>query len=173
MDRVDYLVIGSGGAGLYTALLASAVGSVAILTKGRIEQSNTWLAQGGIAAPLGLDDSPEKHAEDTLAAGAGLCDPGAVRVLTEDAVPAIEHLVRLGMPFDTLGGELALGLEGAHQVARIVHAGGDATGADLECTMIDRVREAGVQTREPCRVTRIVVEDGRACGVGAIDLETG
>ena len=155
MDRVDYLVIRSGGAGLYPALLASAVGSVAILTKGRVEQSNTWLAQGGIAAPLGQGDSPERHAADTLQAGAGLGDPGAVRVLTEDAVPAIEHLVRLGMPFDTLGGELSLGLEGAHQVPRIVHAGGDATGANLERTLIDRVREAGVLTREHCRVTRL------------------
>src|SRR5690349_11975578 len=120
----DLLVIGSGIAGLTTALEAAARGlRVLLVTKERLEQSNTWYAQGGIAAALGDDDTPEAHAADTLAAGAGLCDPAAVRVLVEEGPEAVRHLARLGVPFDRHGPQLALTREAAHSQRRIVHAG--------------------------------------------------
>jgi L-aspartate oxidase len=125
----DYLIIGSGIAGLYAAILAEHHGSVAVLTKGSIEDTNTRWAQGGIAAPIGPGDSPEKHFQDTIVAGAGLVDEDAARVLTTEAADRIRDLVALGVPFDTLHGEIALAMEGAHSQPRILHAGGDSTGA--------------------------------------------
>src|SRR3989304_9360892 len=125
----DYLIVGSGIAGLYAALLASEHGSVLVLTKGSVDDCNTRWAQGGIAAPIGPDDSPEKHLADTIAAGAGLVDPEAARVLTEEAADRIDDLVRFGVPFDTIHGEIALGREGAHAPPRLLHPGGDSTRA--------------------------------------------
>src|SRR3712207_2779189 len=124
----DYIIIGSGIAGLFTALLAAEHGSVLVLTKGALEESNTRYAQGGIAAAMAPEDSPALHYADTLAAGAGLCDETAVRVLTEEAPARIRDLLRMGVPFDRHEGTLALGLEGAHQVRRGVGARGGATG---------------------------------------------
>src|SRR3990170_3020291 len=103
----DYIIVGSGIAGLYAALLAREQpagrgGSVLVLTKGSVDDCNTRYAQGGIAAPIGPDDSPEKHLADTIDAGAGLVDPEAARVLTEEAADRIDDLVRFGVPFDTV-----------------------------------------------------------------------
>jgi L-aspartate oxidase len=163
----DILVIGSGIAGLTTALEAAARGlAVLLVTKERLEQSNTWYAQGGIAAALGDDDTPESHAADTLAAGAGLCDPAAVRVLVEEGPEAVRHLARLGVPFDRHGPQLALTREAAHSQRRIVHAGGDATGAAVETTLADAVRAAGIAVREQAAAVDLLVQDG-AC-VGAL-----
>src|SRR5215211_5315818 len=113
MADYDYIVLGSGIAGLYTALLAREHGSVLIVTKGSIEDSNTRYAQGGIAAAVGPNDSAELHRSDTLSAGAGLVDEEAARILTEDAAARIGDLVRFGVTFDTLNGEIVLGHEGA------------------------------------------------------------
>ncbi|UCH87522.1 MAG: FAD-binding protein, partial [Dehalococcoidia bacterium] len=137
----DYIIVGSGIAGLYAALLARDLGSVLVLTKGSIDDCNTRFAQGGIAAPIGPDDSPERHLDDTIAAGAGLVDREAARVLAEEAADRIDDLVRFGVPFDTLHGEIALGLEGAHSVPRILHAGGDSTGAHMELTLSSVARQ--------------------------------
>ena len=112
----DYIIIGSGIAGLNSALLAKEHGSVLILTKGRIEDCNTQYAQGGIAAALGPGDSAVLHMQDTLTAGAGLCDPEAVSVLTSEGPQRVANLIQWGVPFDTIHGQIALGREGAHSM---------------------------------------------------------
>ena len=161
----DYIIIGSGIAGLFTALLASKHGKVLVLTKAALEESNTRYAQGGIAAAISPADSPRLHYEDTVAAGAGLCDERAVEVLTREAPGRINDLLNLNVPFDRHEGELALGLEGAHRVRRVLHAGGDATGFHIEQTLCRALREAGVEVIESCFVTGIATEEGRAVGV--------
>ena len=168
----DYIVIGSGIAGLYTALLANERGRVLLLTKGSLEECNTRHAQGGIAAPIGEGDSPQAHFEDTLAAGRGLCDESAVRVLTEEAADRISDLVYYGVPFDTVDGHIALGREGAHRVPRVLHAGGDATGASIESTLSRRLRETSVEVREFHLVTRILVEANVSYGVRVLNCVT-
>lgn len=175
MNQYDYVIIGSGISGLYTALLARERGRVLIITKGGIDDCNTKHAQGGIAAPIGLSDSPELHFKDTLKAGDGLCDPEAVRILANEAPDRIYDLVRFGVPFDTVNGAIALTTEAAHSVPRVLHAGGDATGAHIEATLSTRVREHKneIVVLEYCLVTDIVVQNGTAVGVKALDLRTG
>jgi L-aspartate oxidase len=168
----DYIIIGSGIAGLFTALLASKHGKVLVLTKAALEESNTRYAQGGIAAAMSPADSPHLHYEDTIAAGAGLCDELAVEVLTREAPGRIRDLLALNVPFDRHGDELALGLEGAHRARRVIHAGGDATGFHIERTLCRALQDAGVEVIEGCFVTDILVDDGRAVGVRAL-FETG
>jgi L-aspartate oxidase len=167
----DYIIIGSGIAGLFTALLASKHGSVLLLTKAALEESNTRYAQGGIAAAISPSDSPHIHFEDTIAAGAGLCDERAVEVLTSEAPGRIRDLLSLNVPFDRKDGELALGLEGAHRIRRVLHAGGDATGFHIERTLCHALVHAGVEVVESCFVTNILVQDGRAVGVDTIPGE--
>lgn len=169
----DYIIVGSGIAGLYTALLAKEEGNVLILTKGSIDDCNTKHAQGGIAAPIGRNDSPLLHYQDTIAAGAGLCDPEAVLILVEEAADRIADLIKFGVHFDTLDGEIALGKEAAHSVPRILHAGGDATGEHIEVTLSRRVRQAGIRVLEHCLATQILVSDGSIKGVKALDTHTG
>ena len=154
----DYVIIGSGIAGLYAALLAREHGSVLVLTKGSIDDCNTRWAQGGIAAPIGAGDSAEKHLRDTIEAGAGLVDEAAARVLTSEAAARIDDLVRLGVPFDTQHGEIALASEGAHSQARVLHAGGDSTGAHIELTLASLARQEGITVLEHTLATEIVVE---------------
>ncbi|TML77149.1 MAG: FAD-dependent oxidoreductase, partial [Actinobacteria bacterium] len=120
----DVLVVGAGVAGLSAALAAADSGaSVLVLAKASHRSSNSYAAQGGIAAAIGADDDPALHAADTLDAGRGLCRPSAVRLLTADAPRRIEELRRLGVRFDE-----ELGREGGHARARVVHAGGADTG---------------------------------------------
>jgi L-aspartate oxidase len=164
----DYIIIGSGIAGLFTALLASKHGKVLVLTKAALEESNTRYAQGGIAAAMSPADSPRLHYEDTIAAGAGLCDERAVEILTREAPGRIRDLLALNVPFDRQDGELALGLEGAHRVRRVLHAGGDATGFHIEQTLCRALAAAGVDVIEGCFVTEIVTDGGRAIGVRAL-----
>jgi len=170
MADLDYIIIGSGIAGLYTALLASERGSVLIITKGSIDDCNTKHAQGGIAAPIGLNDSSDLHFNDTMKAGDGLCDPESVRILVKEAPDRISDLVNLGVHFDTVNGEIALTLEAAHSVPRVIHAGGDATGAHIEATLSTRAREFKLKILEYCLVTDILVRNGVASGVRAFDL---
>lgn len=127
----DVLIIGSGIAGLYAALNLDPKLSCAILTKEGMDISSSWLAQGGIAAAITTDDRPQFHYEDTLTAGAGLCDERAVRILVEEGPADIERLLALNVPFDlNEDGELQTGREGGHRLNRIVHAHGDATGRE-------------------------------------------
>ena len=124
MKYYDYIIVGSGIAGLYTALLAKEQGSVLIITKGSIDDCNTRYAQGGIAAAIGKKDSAELHFRDTIAAGYGLCDEEAVNILVKEAPDRITDLINMGVPFDTVEGEIALAMEAAHSSPRILHAGG-------------------------------------------------
>ena len=143
------LIVGSGIAGLYVALRCRELGlQPTIVTKARLEESNTRYAQGGIAAAVGRDDSTKAHLEDTVRAGAGLVDRAAARVLTSEAPARIADLVRYGVPFDTVDGQISLGREAAHSRARILHAGGDATGYSIEEALKHRVQEAGIERRE-------------------------
>ncbi|HYA10099.1 MAG TPA: FAD-dependent oxidoreductase, partial [Thermoplasmata archaeon] len=143
------LIVGSGIAGLYVALRCQELGlRPTIVTKARLEESNTRYAQGGIAAAIGPDDSPGRHLADTVRAGAGLVDRAAARVLTSEAPARIADLVRYGVPFDTVEGQITLGREAAHTRSRLLHAGGDATGYSIEETLKQRLLAAGVEARE-------------------------
>jgi len=169
----DYIVVGSGIAGLYIALLAIERGSVLILTKGNIDDCNTRYAQGGIAVAMGKDDSPELHFEDTISAGAGLSDAESVRILTDEAADCIADLIKFGVPFDTLDGEITLTREAAHSISRVMHAGGDATGEHIEVTLSRQVRSTPVKVLENCLASEILVRNGRIIGVKALDCRTG
>ena len=173
MRTYDYVIIGSGIAGLYTALLAQRRGSVLILTKGSIDDCNTKHAQGGIAAAIGEGDTPDLHFWDTVVAGAGLSNRDAVRILVTEAADRIADLIEMGVPFDTVDGEVALAKEAAHAVPRILHAGGDATGEHIEVTLGRRVRQSRIEVLEHFLATDILVEDGVVMGVEAFDARTG
>ena len=139
----DVVVIGSGIAGLTTALQARAAGTVLVVTKDNLSAGSTRWAQGGIAAALGPGDTPEQHLADTLVAGAGICDAEAVRVLVTEGPEAVRELIALGTVFDqTEAGELSLTREGGHHRDRIAHAGGDATGAEIQRALVAAVRAA-------------------------------
>ncbi|TCC53649.1 L-aspartate oxidase [Kribbella capetownensis] len=142
-DTVDVVVIGSGIAGLTAALKARELGTVLVVTKDVVASGSTQWAQGGIAAALSPEDSPEDHLHDTLVAGAGLCDPDAVRALVTEGPDAVRDLIELGARFDTLAdGDLSLTREGGHHRNRIAHAGGDATGAEIERALVAAVKRA-------------------------------
>jgi len=172
-NHYDYIVVGSGIAGLYIALLAIGRGSVLVLTKGSIDDCNTKYAQGGIAVAMGEEDSPELHFKDTVAAGAGLSDPEAVRILTQEAADCTADLIRFGVPFDTLEGEITLTREAAHSLPRVMHAGGDATGEYIEVTLSRQVRSSSIRVLENCLASQILVQGGRVVGVKALDSNTG
>ena len=127
----DFLIIGSGLAGLYAALYASGFGSVTLLTKSTVEESNSYWAQGGIAAVVDPEDSTWFHIEDTLRAGRGLNDTEAVTVLVNEGKERVADLIRLGMKFDTGEKGLELGLEGGHTKRRVLHAGGGLHGREI------------------------------------------
>ncbi len=173
MNYYDYIVIGSGIAGLYSALLAIESGSVLIVTKGGIEDCNTRHAQGGIAAAIGQNDSAELHFKDTIEAGDGLCDEEAVRILADEAPDRIADLIGFGVPFDTQEGEVALTREAAHSRSRILHAGGDATGEYIEVTLSEQVRISPIKVLEYCLATEILLNNGRVSGVKTIDFRSG
>lgn len=173
MNEHDYIVVGSGIGGLYTALLASEQGSVLVITKGNIDDTNTKHAQGGIAAAISKIDSPELHVQDTLNAGAGLCNEEAVNILATEAPARIADLVYYRVPFDTIDGEIALTMEAAHSVPRILHAGGDATGEQIELALSKKARDSGIQVLENFLATQIHVEKEKVTGIKAIDCRTG
>jgi L-aspartate oxidase len=163
--RFDFLVIGSGLAGLTYALRAAEHGTVCVLTKGEVSESNTSWAQGGIAAAVGEADSWELHERDTLIAGAGLCDEKAVRFLVQNAPEAINWLIALGARFDAAGGDLVLGREGGHSRNRIVHHA-DKTGWEIERAVVAAVRQnPKISVFQHTFVTRLLSQD--ACCVGA------
>jgi L-aspartate oxidase len=171
--RLDVLVVGSGVAGLSAAVrLASGRGlRVGVLTKGELAQSTTRFAQGGVAAVLGGDeDSTDLHLADTLRAGAGLCDHDAVRIMVDEGPARVDELIALGAVFDRApGGGLALAREGGHSTARVVHAGGTATGAEVERTLVDAVRGSAAALLEGWFAFDLLLRDGRCRGVSAID----
>lgn len=179
----DVVVVGSGIAGLTTAIRASRAGlKVVVVTKSLVDVGSTRWAQGGIAAALGAGDSPQAHMDDTLVAGAGLCDPDAVRVLVESGPAAVRRLIGWGAEFDrTPEGDIALTREGGHLTDRIAHAGGDATGAEILRALVaevgQRIRVIEhalvldlLQDDQGCTqgVTLHVMGEGQIGGVGAI-----
>lgn len=141
--RADVIVVGSGVAGLTAALRARSIGrSVLLVTKAQVNEGSTRWAQGGIAAALSEDDSPEEHLHDTLIAGVGLCDEDAVRILVTEGPWAVRELIETGARFDRdASGAIALGREGGHHRDRIAHAGGDATGAEISRALVAAVRD--------------------------------
>jgi L-aspartate oxidase len=161
------VVVGSGIAGLTAALHAHEAGHVVtIVTKGALGDGCTALAQGGVAGIYGPDDSAALHAADTMDAGAGLSDPDAVQALVMDAAARIAELIARGVAFDRApDGALQLGREAAHRHARIVHAGGDATGAAISAALVAAVRRTPIIVIEEALLTDVVVEQGRARGV--------
>lgn len=168
-ERFDFLAIGTGLAGLTFALEAAEHGRVCILTKADAADANTSYAQGGIAAAMGEADSWELHEQDTLVAGAGLCDPEAVRFLVQKAPEAIQWLLNVGARFDTApSGGLSLGLEGGHSQKRIVHFQ-DRTGWEVERAVIDAVRRhPNIQVIEHAFVTQLLIDGGRCFGAAAM-----
>lgn len=168
-ERFDFIAIGSGLAGLAFALEAAEHGSVCVITKAEADNANTSFAQGGIAAAVGEADSWELHERDTLIAGAGICDPAAVRFLVQNAPAAIEWLLEVGTRFDeSPKGELSLGLEGGHSRKRIVHYK-DKTGAEIERAVIAAVKaHPNVHVLEHAFVTELLVHEGRCVGAAAM-----
>jgi L-aspartate oxidase len=166
----EFIVIGSGVAGLRAALELAQAGRVAVLTKDRLDESNTEYAQGGVAVALSDDDEIELHVEDTLVAGAGLCDEKAVRVLVEEGPRYITELIEWGAQFDREGGELAFTREAAHSRRRILHAHGDSTGREIVRSLIAAARKhPNIQLVAHAATIGLTVEDGRCCGVQFID----
>ncbi|WP_148573972.1 L-aspartate oxidase [Nocardioides caldifontis] len=182
----DVVVVGSGIAGLTAALRihAAGLGTVMVVTKDHLSAGSTQWAQGGIAAALGPGDTPEQHLHDTLVAGAGVCDPEAVRVLVTEGPAAVHELISLGTQFDqTAAGELQLTREGGHLRDRIAHAGGDATGAEIQRALVAAVAAAPAIEVVPhavavdlvpgvdggvAGVTLHVMGEGQHDGVGAV-----
>jgi L-aspartate oxidase len=168
----DYLIVGSGIAGLRAAVELAEAGTVIILTKAEPTEGNTGYAQGGIAAAVGEDDSPALHAQDTLAAGAGLCDERAVQVLVEDGARDVRDLIAWGARFDRdAQGQLALAREAAHSVRRVLHAH-DATGREIGRVLWEKASaQPRVRAHEHALVTEVIVRDGVCVGVRFIDAE--
>jgi L-aspartate oxidase len=172
-SQADFLVVGAGVAGLRAAIALATAGSVTVLAKREVSDSNTQWAQGGIAAALSDEDEISLHLKDTLQAGDGLCNPEAAKVLVEDAPERIEELIQWGTEFDRQGTKLTFGREGAHSRNRILHAHGDSTGREIL-----RALYAKAQTLKNISVmefefsTDLIVEAGRVCGIHLI-TETG
>ena len=163
----DVVVLGSGVAGLTVARLAVTAGcSVVLLTKAELASSATRYAQGGIAAALAAPDSPELHFSDTVAAGGGLCHPEALRVLVNEGPARLEELMAVGAAFDRAGpgGPLALAREGGHSLARVLHAGGDATGAEVQRALVESVEDGGADIRTGWLALDLVVDGTGRCG---------
>ena len=165
----DVVVVGSGIAGLTTALQCRAYGlSVLLVTKAKVDEGSTKWAQGGIAAALGEGDTPDQHQADTLVAGAGLCDVAAVRVLVTEGPDAVRKLIQRGANFDTEdSGEISLTREGGHLRNRIIHAGGDATGAEVSRALVAAVQnDPNIELIEHALVLDALKDaDGEVCGV--------
>ncbi|MFJ5092415.1 L-aspartate oxidase [Streptomyces sp. NPDC088674] len=186
--EADVVVVGSGVAGLTVALRCEAAGlRTVVVTKARLDDGSTRWAQGGIAAALGEGDTPEQHFDDTLVAGVGLCDADAVRLLVTEGPGAVRRLIGTGARFDTEdteegGTEIALTREGGHHRRRIVHAGGDATGAEVSRALVEAVRAKAIPTIEnalaldllkdaggrTAGITLHVMGEGQHDGVGAV-----
>jgi len=171
----DVLILGSGIAGLYTAIKASEQFQITVLTKKTLEESNTGHAQGGIAVALDEEDSPTLHFEDTLKAGAGLCDPFVVRILVEEGPTCVEELMDMGAQFDRQNGALAFTREAAHSQRRILHAQGDATGWEIERALVAKVKENPMVNALEGRFVVDLLENhaGEIVGALVVNEETG
>jgi len=164
--KTDVIVIGSGIAGLFTAIKAGKDRQVLMITKNALLESNTRYAQGGIAAVISEDDSPAFHRQDTLLAGAGLCSSEAVDILVNEGPLGVKELIALGTTFDEDNGELALTQEGAHSHRRILHANGDATGFEIVRALSEQViKKDNIEVWDNHFVLDIITDDGVCIGV--------
>jgi L-aspartate oxidase len=174
--RADVTVVGAGAAGLFCALVAAREGArVALVSSSPLAASASYWAQGGIAAALAMDDTPELHAEDTLAAGRGAARESAVRVLCEESPERVRELQRLGVRFDAdRHGALALGLEGGHSARRIVHAGGSATGRRITRQLsASAATHERIEVLEQTTASALRMAGGRCIGVVAMRRDGG
>ena len=169
--ETDFIVIGSGVAGLRASIeLAKSGARVTVLTKDKASESNTEYAQGGVAVVLSDDDNAELHEEDTLIAGAGLCDTEAVETLVNDGTKYIKQLIEWGIEFDREGGKLAFTQEAAHSRRRILHAHGDSTGKEIVRALIARARqEKNIVLLPFANTESLIMRDGRCVGVRFLD----
>jgi len=171
----ELVVVGSGVAGLSTALRAARRFRVVLVTKTTLTATATKFAQGGIASALGADDSPELHFRDTVEAGKGLCEEEAVWVLVREGPRRVTELIEeVGAHFDVVDGHLDLTMEGGHSRRRVAHAQGDATGSELEACLIRRlVYNKRLQVLEDYYAVDVVTHEGRCLGILAMDADTG
>ena len=171
----DFIVVGSGLAGLLAAFHAADYGTVALISKSELDISNSYHAQGGIAAAIGEDDHPRFHFEDTLIAGRNLCDRDAVSLLVNEGLDRVNKLIERGMEFDKdAEGRLKLGLEGGHSRRRILHADGDATGKMMTSFMLKQVlAKPGITTFEYCAALKIIVEENVCKGIQTLRYTDG
>ena len=166
--ETDFLIVGAGVAGLRAAIEASEAGRVLVLTKDRLTESASEYAQGGIAAALSDDDELSLHEQDTLNAGAGLCDPEAVRILVEQGPREIERLMEWGVKFDREGTRLAFTQEAAHSRRRVLHAHGDSTGREIARTLFQKARTIdNIHFQSYSAVVDLLIENGEARGAMA------
>ncbi len=169
----DYLIIGGGVAGLSAAIELAGKGRVLVLTKDRADESNTEYAQGGIAAAMGREDSTYLHTKDTMAAGAGMCRHEVVLLTVEEGIPLVRRLIEWGFKFDRIGRRLDFTREAAHSAKRILHAYGDATGAEMVRTLSRRARSLKVPVRSFSMALDLIVEKGRCLGAVVLSARTG
>jgi len=185
MERVDFLVIGAGIAGLSAAIRLADAGTVLVVTKEELAESNTAYAQGGIAVAMGGEEDVALHLEDTMAAGDGLVNRAAAAVLVSEGAERVEELIEWGTAFDRdakgqngEGGELLRTREGAHSLSRILHANGDATGREIAVSLLRHVREmeserGRIELMEWTTSVDLIVEEGRVVGATLLDGEGG
>ncbi|HVF90695.1 MAG TPA: L-aspartate oxidase [Blastocatellia bacterium] len=172
-DEIDFIVVGSGIAGLRAAVTLARAGRVAVLTKDLVTESNTEYAQGGIAVVLSDDDTIDLHGQDTIDAGAGLCDEEAVSVLVEEGPRYIVELIDHGAEFDKEGGHLAFTREAAHSRSRILHARGDATGREIVRALVAWSKKfSNIEYVAHACTQSLVVQEGRCLGVTYVEPES-
>ncbi|HNY11836.1 MAG TPA: L-aspartate oxidase [Candidatus Wallbacteria bacterium] len=173
-STIDFLVVGSGIAGLRSAITLSNFGKVAVLTKDKTEECNSYLAQGGIAVAIGEDDNIKYHVNDTLRTGHGLCSEKAVGILVEEGPAQIEDFMKFGAHFDkTKDDRIALTREAAHTKNRIIHARGDAIGLELELTLIAKTKSiSNIHFEEGVYLVDIMTEGKTARGAIVYDQKT-
>jgi L-aspartate oxidase len=173
IDKTDFIVVGSGIAGLRAAVALAASGQVAVLTKDRVTESNTEYAQGGVAVVLSDDDTIELHYQDTIDAGAGLCDAEAVSVLVEQGPRYITELIEHGAEFDRQGGQLSFTREAAHSRSRILHARGDATGREIVRALVAWTKKMdSINYLAHACTQSLIIKEGRCVGVTFVEPET-
>src|ERR1044071_1683091 len=172
--RADYVVVGSGVAGLRAAIELSSAGTVLVLAKSTLSDSATAWAQGGIAVALSDEDEIGLHEQDTLAAGDGLCRPESVALLVEEGPRYISQLIEWGTEFDRAGTKLAFTREAAHSRSRILHAHGDSTGREISRALLARAHaQPQLHLRAHAFTTGLVLEGGAAVGLRFLDETDG
>ncbi len=168
--KFDFLVVGSGVAGLRAAIELGQAGSVLVMAKSALNESATEYAQGGIAAALSDEDELSLHEQDTIAAGDGLCNPEAVKALVEEGPPYILELIEWGTQFDRAGTKLAFTREGAHSRSRILHAHGDSTGREIGRALLAKAQTLpGIRFEAGAFTTGLLTHDGAVVGLEYLD----